>query len=239
MRLLPLISLTFWFVMPSAMAATQTMSENNVYVMGDNDTPSLAREHCATLAKAQALEKVGTLVQSEFRTHTTERDGMLHDESDKHISSYIAGIVSAEPVSEQFNIQGGHITLTCTIHVTFDPDRIMSTLQESRPKQQLLTTEESSDKSYSKRSINPADPSKIARSIRDAEVQAMKIDVGMTEQEALAIAGPPRTTIPPSGSDISQWNYGTIWVSINHGLVQCLGYEQNPFCKFSVRLIKK
>lgn len=248
------------FALPSSVGAgSNVVTETHTYVMGDNDSRADARVLCAAAAKRNALEKVGSILESNFSVQQAETDGRIRETTKKETSSYLAAVVGSEPAGERFDTQGDRQTITCTVRMSFDPDEVRKKLnaitndRDTREKlevqqnridelerrlQGLTSTAPSQSlpdlaqqKFDTRASLDQAEVNRrqIAASMRSAEQRAMLVQRGMTTDEVITVAGKPRFTKEFASREL--WNFGRLWIVIgDHKYVQCVADNDYAFC---------
>jgi hypothetical protein len=125
------LCLTIAMLAPAAaLAAPQSVTESARYTLADNDSRNDARQICASTAKRTALDKAGSLFESDLTAHKAEANGAVADDTRLQMRSYVAAVVGSEVVSERFEMDHDRLTVACTVKVTFDPDEVSKKLQE-------------------------------------------------------------------------------------------------------------
>jgi hypothetical protein len=114
----------------AAHAAPQSVTESAQYVLTDNESKNDARQICASTAKRTALDKAGSLFESDLITHKSEASGSLADDTRLQMRSYVAAVVGSEVVGERFDMNNDRLTVSCTVRITFDPDEVSKKLQD-------------------------------------------------------------------------------------------------------------
>lgn len=102
-----------WAGAPAAEAAPQTIEATGVYVMGDNDSPKIARDAARQEAMRAAVEKVGVYVESYSRTKNLQ----LTEDDVKMISGAVLKVIKEDAVPE---LSG--TTWKYTVHLTAEVD---------------------------------------------------------------------------------------------------------------------
>jgi hypothetical protein len=115
-----------------AHAATQTVTEQASYALGDNDTRAQARDICLAKVERKALEESGSLVESEMDMISAEKAGGVSDQAQQHVRSYVGAVVTAAGVKDQFRMDGERIVIDCAATVTFNPDDVRDRLKAVR-----------------------------------------------------------------------------------------------------------
>lgn len=114
----------------AAFAATQSVTESARHVLADNESKNDARQICASTAKRTALDKAGSLFESDLTARKAESHGAVADDTSLQMRSYVAAVVGSEVVAEHFEMDNDRLTVSCTVRVTFDPDQVNKKLQE-------------------------------------------------------------------------------------------------------------
>ncbi len=117
-----------------ARAAPVTLTETATYSMGDSDSRAAARNACLGKARAQALLKMGSLVETRLNTATTEAAGAeaqpVQNAATAQTRALSVGLVRAELQGESASLDPeGHVIETCTLRVTLDPDEVRKATQ--------------------------------------------------------------------------------------------------------------
>jgi len=118
--------------------------ETATYVMGDGDTRTAAREACVNRARSGAVQKAGTLVETDVNATTTEDQGGARSTAAARTRSRSVGIVTSEPQGEGAALDpDGRVVLTCTVRVTLDPAQVeRATREAARDDGRLAAAEE-------------------------------------------------------------------------------------------------
>jgi len=112
-----------------ASATPITVTETATYAMGDGDSRTSAREACHGKARSQALQKMGSLVETNLETsmeeNAAENSAGPRNAATARTRALSVGIVRSEPQDEStaLDIQG-RVIQTCTVRVTVDPDQV-------------------------------------------------------------------------------------------------------------------
>lgn len=114
----------------ASLAAPQSVTESARYTLADNDSRNDARQICVATAKRTALDKAGSLFESDLTAHTAEANGTVADDTRVRMRSYVAAVVGSEVVDEHFDVNNGRLTVSCTVRVTFDPDEVSKKLRD-------------------------------------------------------------------------------------------------------------
>ncbi|HUN51588.1 MAG TPA: hypothetical protein VMU42_10740 [Candidatus Sulfotelmatobacter sp.] len=113
----------------AALAATQSVTETGRYVLNDNDSKNDARQMCVSIAKRTALDKAGSLFESDLTAHRAEGNGKVADDAHLQMRSYVAAVVRSEMLGEHFEMIGDRLAISCTVRLTFDPDEVNAKLR--------------------------------------------------------------------------------------------------------------
>ena len=102
-------------------AAVQTIEATGVYVMGDNDSPKIARDAARQEAMRVAVEKAGLYVESYSKTQNMQ----LTEDEVRTISGAVLKVTKEEAIPE---LKGS--TLKYTVNLTAEVDTDQINLQE-------------------------------------------------------------------------------------------------------------
>ena len=102
-------------------AAVQTIEATGVYVMGDNDSPKIARDAARQEAMRVAVEKAGVYVESYSKTQNMQ----LTEDEVRTISGAVLKVTKEEAIPE---LKGS--TLKYTVNLTAEVDTDQINLQE-------------------------------------------------------------------------------------------------------------
>lgn len=97
----------------AAEAAPQVIEATGVYIMGDNDSPKIARDAARQEAMRAAVEKAGVYVESYSRTKNMQ----LTEDDVKMISGAVLKVIKEDSVPE---LSG--TTMKYTVHLTAEVD---------------------------------------------------------------------------------------------------------------------
>jgi hypothetical protein len=114
----------------AALAAPQSVSESAQYTLADNDSRNDARQICASTAKRTALDKAGSLFESDLTAHESEANGTMAGDTRLQMRSYVAAVVGSEVVAEHFDVNNDRLRVSCTVRITFDPNEVGKKLQD-------------------------------------------------------------------------------------------------------------
>jgi hypothetical protein len=114
----------------AALAATQSVTETAKYMLADSDSRNDARQICASTAKRTALDRAGSVFESDLTTQKAETTAGINDNARLQMRSYVAAVVASEVVAEQFIVQNDRLLITCTVRISFDPDEVRRKLLE-------------------------------------------------------------------------------------------------------------
>ena len=117
------------------LAAPQTITASGAYVMGDNDSPKIAKDAARQEAMRVAVEKAGVYVESYSRTQNME----LTADDVRVISGAVLKVLREQAVPElSAGIWKYTVTLTCEV----DTDKIdLKAMMEKRDKLEKLQQE--------------------------------------------------------------------------------------------------
>ena len=110
-----------WLAGGVAEAAVQTIEATGVYVMGDNDSPKIARDAARQEAMRAAVEQAGVYVESYSKTQNLE----LTEDEVRTISGAVLKVTKEEAIPE---LKG--TTLKYTVNLTAEVDTDNINLQE-------------------------------------------------------------------------------------------------------------
>jgi hypothetical protein len=191
-------------------AYAATVSETVTYVMSDSDTAVQAREACIAQAGRQALISSGSIVDSDMEILKSEAMGKMIQRADQRIRSYVGGVVGSQVVGERWSADGGKLSVTCQVNVTFDPDevhRLLAQVAQTLQKRQI------------DRIATEVDGDDVLARMDAITAKAKKVRRGMTLDEVVGYLGPWRA-IDSGQSDRQTWyNWGGVWIGIRHGVV--------------------
>src|SRR5271156_4288133 len=95
----------------AAFAATQSVTESARHVLADNESKNDARQICASTAKRTALDKAGSLFESDLTARKAESHGAVADDTSLQMRSYVAAVVGSEVVAEHFDMDSDRLTV--------------------------------------------------------------------------------------------------------------------------------
>lgn len=98
-------------------AAVQTIEATGVYVMGDNDSPKIARDAARQEAMRVAVEKAGVYVESYSKTQNLE----LTEDEVRTISGAVLKVTKEDAIPE---LKNGSLKYTVNITAEVDTDQI-------------------------------------------------------------------------------------------------------------------
>ena len=228
------------FALPShSFAKTDVVYASYKYVMGDNDTKNDAKRICFIEAKRRCLEKVGTYIESETEV---KNFNLTKDE----IRTYAAALTKVEVANEEIKFEGESIAIYMTVKAEVDTNTIGKKIEQIRADRSLQTKITNQQQQIDalekkirglqselaatdyKKAIEIRKERKAAFDTLD-EVSRIKYDmskktqlatenveIGMTPQEVIRVAGPPRAT------SAGHLNYGHVWVVFENGVVNCI-----------------
>jgi hypothetical protein len=207
--------------------------------MGDNDTKNDAKRICFILAKRRCLEKVGTYIESEteIRNFSLTKD---------EIRTYSAALTKVEVVKEETKFEGESIAIFMTVKAEVDTDSMGRKIQQIRADKSLQTKIKNQQQQVDalerrirglQKDLAASDYEKAVKIRRERkqtfdaldDVSKIKYDMSrktqlavenveilMTPEEVIRVAGPPRATSYP------HLNYGNVWVVFENGVVNCI-----------------
>lgn len=119
----------------SALAAPQQITASGVYIMGENDSPKIAKDAARQEAMRSATEKAGVYVESYSKTQNME----LTADDVKVISGAVLKVLREQAVPElSAGVWKYTVTLTCEV----DTDNIdLKSMMENRSKLEKLQKE--------------------------------------------------------------------------------------------------
>ena len=228
------------FALPShSFAKTDVVYASYKYVMGDNDTKNDAKRICFIEAKRRCLEKVGTYIESETEV---KNFNLTKDE----IRTYAAALTKVEVANEEIKFEGESIAIYMTVKAEVDTNTIGKRIEQIRADRSLQTKITNQQQQIDalekkirglqselaatdyKKAIEIRKERKAAFDTLD-EVSSIKYDMSrkaqlavenveilMTPEEVIRVAGPPRAIRYP------HLNYGHVWVVFENGVVNCI-----------------
>jgi hypothetical protein len=124
----PLLALALAGLTGAASAEMMSVTESASYPMSDEDSRNSGRQHCVESAKHSALDRAGSVFESELKN---ERSESGQDEARLKMRSYFAGVVSSEMVGDRVDVDGqGRATETCTVKIGYDPGTVTAKMRE-------------------------------------------------------------------------------------------------------------
>lgn len=99
------------------LAAPQVIRASGTYIMGDNDSPKIARDAARQEAMRVAVEKAGVYVESYSKTKNME----LTEDEVKTISGAVLKVIDEDAVPE---LKGSTLRYTVNLTAEVDPDAI-------------------------------------------------------------------------------------------------------------------
>lgn len=236
--LLTFFIIPFFFV-PKAYPASETIFASYKYTLGDNDTKNDAKRVCFIEAKRLAIEKAGTFIESstEVRNFQLTRD---------EIRTYAGAIIKVDIASEEITCVGESTVIFMTVKAEVDIDSFRDRVKqiksdrelEKKVKEQQMQLQMMEDKiknlqgqlttkdfdevvkvRQERKSVFEGidELERIKYEIRTKTRYAIeKIELGMTPEEVVRIAGQPRS------KDYNNLNYGNAWVIFEGGIVSCI-----------------
>ena len=242
-----------------AFAQVQTITENHVYTMGDNDSKNDARQLCFLQAKRKVLEKAGVYIESLSEVQNFEL-------SKSQIRQYAAAVLAVETSGEQFGFSNGQNTLTCTVRARVDSGDVKQRLaaiatdktvqgrvdqQQQQIRQLESQVQQLNTRLQSQGAVGSAELRKernvvignltevenarlaAINAMQSSEQRAKHVVKGMTMNEVKRVAGEPRgTMISPNFGYLYHWSYGELWVKFNNaGIVECVEQKREGYCR--------
>lgn len=228
-----------------ANAKTETIYASYKYVMGDNDTKNDAKRICFLEAKRLLIEKAGVFIESE----TTVTDFKLTKDE---IKAYSAAILKVEIANEELKFNGETQTIFMTVKADVDTDevqKILASFKEDKTLQRKIINQQEQLRAMENkltqlqdklRTVKPEDAvslrkernvifdemsekEKIVFKIKASTQKAIdNIEIRMTPDEVLKVAGYARSIDGRCYSPYAAWNYGDVWVLFESGLVKCI-----------------
>jgi len=123
-----LLALVLTGLAGAASADMMSVTESASYPMSDEESRKDGRQHCVEAAKHTALDRAGSVFESELNT---ERSESGQDEARLKMRSYFAGVVSSEMVGEHIDVDPqGRATETCTVRIGYDPETVTAKMHE-------------------------------------------------------------------------------------------------------------
>jgi len=123
-----LLALVLTGLAGAASADMMSVTESASYPMSDEESRKDGRQHCVEAAKHSALDRAGSVFESEL---DTERSESGRDEARLKMRSYFAGVVSSEMVGEHIDVDPqGRATETCTVRIGYDPGAVTAKMRE-------------------------------------------------------------------------------------------------------------
>jgi hypothetical protein len=242
----PILAIAFYLLILNPVFAQQseTIHASYKYTLGDNDTKSDAKKIAFIEAKRLCLEKAGTYLESntevsEFRLSRDE------------VRTYAAGILKVEIVSEEFKATGENLTLFMEVGAQVDLREVKESLKRVKEdkrfadkirKQETQLQALEDEIRTLQRQLSSNNFGKTAKIRQDRKAAFTKLDeleqikaeikskttiaidnieLGMTPQEVIRIAGEPRSRA------FHSFNYGNVWVIFGSGIVQCLVHAKD------------
>jgi len=112
----------------AASADMMSVTESASYPMSDEESRKDGRQHCVEAAKHTALDRAGSVFESELNN---ERSESGRDEAKLKMRSYFAGIVSSEMVGDRIDVDPqGRATENCTVRIGYDPGTVTAKMHE-------------------------------------------------------------------------------------------------------------
>ena len=207
--------------------------------MGDNDTKNDAKRICFIEAKRLAIEKAGTYIESSTEVKNFQ---LTRDE----IRTFAGAIVKVDIASEDIKFVGESSVIFMTVKAEVDMNSFQERVKQIkgdrelerkiREQQEQIQAMENKIKGLQKQ-LTTTDFNEILKARKERrdtfealdEVEKIKyeikiktksaidkIELGMTPQEAIRVAGQPRS------KDFDNLNYGNVWVIFEGGIVSCI-----------------
>lgn len=230
-------------------ARAEAFSATHTHVVGDDESRNDAREACRQETRRAILERIGTYTES---LSTTEDFQLTKDE----VRSFAAAMLSVQQVEESWNVEGGTLTLTCTMTAEADMAEARKRMEEQG--KQVIARERFREwreeiRKDGARSRDPRDPRGplsgpgLAESGNDAltstmveeEAESLAVErkrmtrlaervavKGMTLPEADRLLGKPGATL--IGENAVCALYGTVWYVFQQGRLTCVRKRLSP-----------
>ncbi|HEY1719880.1 MAG TPA: hypothetical protein VGG27_01450 [Magnetospirillaceae bacterium] len=231
----------------AALAAQQQVTDSASYIIGENDTRADAVAACVARIERKALEDSGTLIESQLDVVSTEKDGAVTDSAKRRVQSYVAAMVKATNVHTKLRAEKDGFAIDCTAKVTFDPDAVTAQMKaahnDEATKREVEAAKTEVDEQQTKLAALETEVQDLRSAVSQRQqqqrqasaasaMQARNLQVGMTTTEVIGYAGnPPKVVHEYAGvMGIDSWDYGSTWVTVRGGLVQCISTAQNPIC---------
>jgi len=141
MRVLSVITILAALVLPiTAFADTQTFIVTHTYILGDDDSRTMARQKCLAEAKRKILEQVGVYLESKSELITSSQSTTTgsarslqttneeRQQITEQISTLATGVMRTELIKEEFGEANGRLQLTLTVKSQVDPDNLQKQL---------------------------------------------------------------------------------------------------------------
>ncbi|TVM18896.1 hypothetical protein DPQ33_05410 [Oceanidesulfovibrio indonesiensis] len=237
--------LVVFMAAPSA-AWAEVFTATHTHVVGDEESRNDAREACRQEARRTILERIGTYTES---LSATEDFQLSKDE----IRSFASAMLSVQQVEESWNVDGGALTLTCTMTAEADMAEARKRMEEQG--RQVIARERFREwreeiRKDGVRSQGPGGPLSgpgLAESGNDAltsemveqEAESMaderermtrlaeRVAVkGMTLAEADRLLGKPGAML--AGENTYCALYGTVWYVFQQGRLTCVRTRLSP-----------
>ena|GEM_PF-3753379 len=123
-----LLALVLTGLAGAASADMMSVTESASYPMSDEDSRKDGRQHCVEAAKHTALDRAGSVFESELNN---ERSESGRDEARLKMRSYFAGVVSSEMVGDRIDVDPqGRATENCTVRIGYDPETVTAKMHE-------------------------------------------------------------------------------------------------------------
>jgi len=112
----------------AASGEMMSVTESASYPMSDEESRKDGRQHCVEAAKHTALDRAGSVFESEL---SNDRRESGQDEARLKMRSYFAGVVSSEMVGDRIDVDPqGRATETCTVRIGYDPGTVTAKMRE-------------------------------------------------------------------------------------------------------------
>ena len=123
-----LLALVLTGLAEAASADMMSVTESASYPMSDEESRKDGRQHCVEAAKHTALDRAGSVFESELNN---ERSELGQDEARLKMRSYFAGVVSSEMVGDRIDVDPqGRATENCTVRIGYDPGTVTAKMHE-------------------------------------------------------------------------------------------------------------
>src|ERR1700761_5724457 len=124
----PILLLALSGLASAASAETMSVMESASYTMSDEETRNEGRHHCVESAKHTALDRAGSVFESELTSDASE---VGKDEARLKMRSYFAGVVSSQMVDDHVDVDPtGRTIESCTVRIGYDPETVSAKMRD-------------------------------------------------------------------------------------------------------------